>query len=95
MQQDIGTNEPNQVAKCIRLIGIEIVMRETSLARSTIYSLVKQGRFPKPVKLATRSSKFVEAEVQDWIKARIEDSRPQGINTKPTNATAQQKQGAA
>lgn len=45
----------------------------TGLARSTVYKYVAEGFFPKPVSLGDRCVGWVEAEVHDWILARIEE----------------------
>ncbi|MGS4240135.1 helix-turn-helix transcriptional regulator [Serratia marcescens] len=36
--------------------------------------LIKDGEFPKPIKLG-RSSRWTESEVKTWLKQRIEASR--------------------
>ncbi|MDC0694539.1 AlpA family phage regulatory protein [Klebsiella pasteurii] len=38
------------------------------------YKLIKDGEFPKPIKLG-RSSRWTESEVKTWLKQRIEASR--------------------
>ncbi len=43
----------------------------TSLSVSSIYRLASQGRFPKPIKLAQRSSGWLEQEILDFLKERI------------------------
>lgn len=53
-----------------RLIRLKDVMATTGVARTFIYSEIKQGRFPAPVK-AGSASLWVEAEVQMWIEHRI------------------------
>lgn len=57
------------------LIRRKEVERLTALSRSRIYDLMKQGAFPKPVNLGAMSVAWVEAEIQQWIAARIADSR--------------------
>jgi prophage regulatory protein len=47
------------------------VMVMTGLSKSHLYALAQKGEFPKPIKLSERSSAWVEAEVQDWIEAKI------------------------
>lgn len=53
------------------LIRLPVVQERTGLSRSTIYAFVSQGRFPKPVHLGARSVGWVDTDVQDWIRARI------------------------
>ncbi|WP_233959352.1 helix-turn-helix transcriptional regulator [Pectobacterium versatile] len=55
----------------ITLIRLSAVMKKTSLRKSWIYLLMKQGEFPQTVKIGARSVAWVESEVNDWIAARI------------------------
>ena len=43
--------------------------------RSTIYVRLDQGRFPRPVSLGSRAVGWIEAEVDEWIRERIAESR--------------------
>ncbi len=52
------------------------VQCRTGLARSTLYEAIAANRFPKPVKLGSRSVAWVASEVDEWIAARIAESRP-------------------
>ncbi|MDH4555701.1 AlpA family transcriptional regulator [Pseudomonas sp. BN417] len=54
--------------KIIRLSG---VIETTGLARSTIYKLIGEGGFPRPIPLVGRSVGWLESEIQEWIKGRI------------------------
>jgi len=40
-------------------------------------------RFPKPVRLGSRSVAWVAAEVDGWIAARIAESRPAEAEAQP------------
>ncbi|WJV53607.1 AlpA family transcriptional regulator [Pectobacteriaceae bacterium CE70] len=55
----------------ITLIRLSGVMKKTSLKKSWIYLLMKQGEFPQAVKIGSRSVAWVESEVNDWIAARV------------------------
>ena len=49
----------------------------TSLLQMTdkwIYRLIKNGVFPKPIKLG-RSSRWLKSEVENWLQERINQSR--------------------
>ncbi|HFP0732893.1 TPA: helix-turn-helix transcriptional regulator [Escherichia coli] len=56
-------------------IRLSEVMRRTGYSRAWIYRLINQGRFPKPVKIGSRSVAFIESEVDEWINQRIDASR--------------------
>lgn len=58
-----------------QLIRIAEVLALTSLGKSTVYDEIKAGRFPKPVRLTTRSVGWIRAEVAEWISSRIDASR--------------------
>jgi len=57
------------------ILRLPEVRRSTGLSRSTIYLRIAEGKFPKPVRLGGRAVGWLEAEVQDWLRQRIEASR--------------------
>ncbi|CTV82477.1 TPA: AlpA family transcriptional regulator [Escherichia coli] len=57
------------------LLRLSDVMRRTGYGRAWIYRLISLGRFPKPVKIGSRSVAFIESEVDEWINQRIDASR--------------------
>ena len=59
----------------IRLLRISEVQARTSLGRSTIYRWSAEGRFPAPVWLSDRLSRWIESEVMEWMDERIEQDR--------------------
>lgn len=61
-----------------RFLKLPAVEIESALSRSQIYRLAKEGKFPSPVKISDRSSAWVEEEIQQWKKDRIEASRNNG-----------------
>lgn len=44
----------------------------TSLSRSTIYRLMDEGRFPRPVKLTGKSVAWPESRIAEWLRTRPE-----------------------
>jgi len=59
----------------VRFLRLPEVLARTGLSRSTIYVRLEQGRFPRPVSLGGRAVGWIEAEVDDWIRERIDESR--------------------
>ena len=55
----------------MRVIRLPEVEAKTGLKHSSIYNRIAEGTFPRPVRLGSNSRGFVEAEVDDWIAARI------------------------
>ncbi len=49
------------------------VTRLTSIPKSTLAEKVKEGTFPSPVDLATRSRAWVKSEVHAWMKKKLEE----------------------
>lgn len=47
------------------------VMEQTGLGRSSIYKLIKEGSFPKPVPLGIRAVGWVATEINAWIESRV------------------------
>lgn len=75
MQENISNTTAHFPQLQTTLIRRKEVERLTALSRSRIYDLMKRGTFPKPVTLGAMSVAWIEAEIQEWIAARIADSR--------------------
>ena len=52
------------------LLRCTTVTKRTSLAKSTIYYLIQNADFPKPVKLGLRTVAWREDEINAWIDSR-------------------------
>ena len=50
-----------------RLLRLREVEAATGLKRSTIYQRGRDGTFPKPIALGTRTTAWSNREVQAWI----------------------------
>ncbi len=55
-----------------RLLRLPEVERRTGFKKSQLYKAINGGAFPTPVKLG-RATAFVEAEIDEWVRARIAD----------------------
>lgn len=53
-----------------RLLRLEVVMNFTGLSKSSIYSFIKNGLFPNPIKIGKRAVAWRSDELQDWLKSR-------------------------
>lgn len=58
-----------------RLIRVPEVLRRVGFSRTTMYELIKEGRFPDKIIIGARSVAFVESEIEAWIENTIYDSR--------------------
>lgn len=59
----------NDVIVTIRL---REVLRMTGLKKSTIYSKMKNESFPKSIQISDGAVGWLENEVQDWLRAKVE-----------------------
>ena len=59
-------NGQQQVAA--RLLRRPAVQQMTTLPRSTLYRFVKEGKFPKPIRLGPRYVAWLLADVEAWIE---------------------------
>ena len=46
------------------------VQARTGLSRSTIYLMMAQGAFPKPIPLGARAVGWIESEIDTWLESR-------------------------
>ncbi len=49
------------------ILRLPAVMEKVGLSRSSIYSRVRAGTFPKPVQLGERAVGWLESEIDEWI----------------------------
>lgn len=42
----------------------------TGLSRSTLYAMMAEGTFPKPVKLGKRAVGWREVDLSNWLESR-------------------------
>jgi prophage regulatory protein len=54
-----------------RIIRLRDLPTYVGLGRTQIETLIKEGRFPKPVKLSTRRIAWLESEIIAWQQQRI------------------------
>lgn len=44
-------------------------------SRSKLYEMIRQGKFPAPVKLGARTSRWPRAVVEEWIAQQISTAK--------------------
>lgn len=57
-----------------QFVDIKFITRLTGLSDKWFYKLIKDGEFPKPIKLG-RSSRWLKSEIENWLQERIAKSR--------------------
>lgn len=70
-----NSEEASMKNSSIRLIRMPEVLSKTGFKKSWIYLLVSNNSFPKPIKVGARAIAFVEAEIDEWVEERINESR--------------------
>jgi len=55
----------------MRIMRLKEIIEKTGLAKSTVYNLISQGKFPKQIDLGARSVGWVDTEIEEWLEAKI------------------------
>lgn len=71
-------------ARAIEFLRMPSVMRRTGLARSTIYRMVAERRFPSPVKLAGRAVGWRCIDLDRWSESRPSAALSPSPESNPT-----------
>ena len=58
-----------------RLVRLPEVEGMTGCKKSTIYQLIADGRFPKPLRLTGRMVAWPETAVLQWVQDRIAEAQ--------------------
>lgn len=54
----------------IKLYRLRELSARIGLARSAIYQAVKDGRFPKPIRVGARAAAWRHQDVESWLQSR-------------------------
>lgn len=57
------------------LMKLSEVITAVHYSRPSIYRLMKDGKFPKPITLGGRSVFWVRTQIQDFIREQIEKAK--------------------
>lgn len=55
----------------LRLASVNAI---TGIARSTIYKLMSEGSFPRPIKLTSRAVGWRRGDIEAWLDARAQSA---------------------
>ena len=58
------------IVKQVSLLRLCDVQARCGLARSTIYRLMRDELFPKPIKVGFRAVRWREREITEWVESR-------------------------
>jgi prophage regulatory protein len=56
----------------MRIFRRPAVEHATGLSTSTLYAMMKEGRFPRPLLIGKRAVGWPENAIRDWISSRSE-----------------------
>lgn len=66
-----------QFKNALTILRRKQVEDRVGLSRSPIYARIKEGTFPKPVRLGgKRAVGWIEAEIDGWLQARVDERDP-------------------
>jgi prophage regulatory protein len=60
-----------EAKKTLSVLRLPAVRAKTQLPTSTIYAMMAAGKFPKPIALSANTRGWIEAEVEEFLQARI------------------------
>lgn len=76
MQEAIA---PPPAAQRETLLRLDQVEATTGLKKSTIYSLIKAGKFVQPVRITARCTAWPESAIQRWVQDRIATANSKAV----------------
>jgi len=72
---NLNTQRRDHQRAATKFLRIKQITERYRISKSNIWSLVKAGKFPKPIKLSENCSGWIEEEAEAWAQSRISDSR--------------------
>lgn len=60
----------------IAMLRIDQVRALVGLSRATIYNKIRDGSFPRPIRLSLNAVGWQRAKVREWLEERIQESQP-------------------
>jgi prophage regulatory protein len=72
---DFNTRMETAMTIADSILRLPAVKARVGLSRSAIYLAVSRAEFPPPVQLGSRAVGWLESEIDEWIRERIERSR--------------------
>lgn len=71
------------MSKNINILRLPQVLQRIGVSRSTLYQLIKDGKFNAPINLGERAVGWTDEDVADFIASRIKASRPEVNKGRP------------
>lgn len=70
-----SSSERSDVLDDVSFLRLPEVKAVTGLSKTSIYELIREKRFPPPVRLGPRAVAWVKSEVRQWAVERVQASR--------------------
>lgn len=59
----------------MRFLRLSEVQERVGLGRTSIYKMMGEGKFPKPVNTLGRNVAWLDSEIDEWMMDRIDEKR--------------------
>lgn len=59
----------------MRFLRLSEVQERVGLGRTSIYKMMGEGNFPKPVNTLGRNVAWLDSEIDEWMMDRIDEKR--------------------
>lgn len=63
------------ISKEVQFYRLSQLKKQLSVSRSSIWAWVKEGSFPKPIKLGKNCTAWNADDVHAWVQSRIDLSK--------------------
>ncbi len=70
LRAEVLVNEEEVIIMQDRLLRRRNVEEVTGLSRSSIYRLMQEGEFPRPVKVGLAAVRWRESDITAWLESR-------------------------
>ena len=64
----------------MRFLRLNEVKERVGLGRTSIYKLIGEGKFPKPVHVLGRNVAWIDSEIDEWMMDRIDYERTNSVS---------------
>jgi prophage regulatory protein len=80
-----------KVERPASFIRLPKVQQRVPFSKSSIYGMIANGKFPAPHRIGARAVGWLEHEVDEWVRARIEAPPPIPAAPRPVARTRAQR----
>jgi prophage regulatory protein len=71
----VDLHQPSSPHQSLRILRWPELKSIVGYSRTNIYYLMKRGEFPQAIQLGGRAIGWLESEIDEWIRAKVEQSR--------------------